>query len=231
MKPGRGPMMKTGQGIPQTFQSPEKQAGALLQKKQDPKDGDKLPSYTVKGTESVNVPGKTTGKKTTSNYDAAVKSEGTTIVDPKKITKKMTAAANKKRADAKKKDAVASKTITTPASTKTVDTSETKTIGTQTENQVKKKNTIKVENRQSKAIADKNARLIKKRKDSGDAANRVLDRRSKGGRKLTAADLTKAQLAGDYAAFSGDPLRKVNNASTRKQVRDEVKAISARPKG
>ena len=63
------------------------------------------------------------------------------------------------------------------------------------------------------------------------AANRVLDRRSAGGRKLTAKDLTKAQKAGDFAAFSGDPLRKVNNVSTRKQVRDEVKEISARPKG
>ena len=39
MKPGRGPMMKTGKGIPQTFQSPEKQAGAILQKQQDEKDG------------------------------------------------------------------------------------------------------------------------------------------------------------------------------------------------
>ena len=46
----------------------------------------------------------------TSNYDAVVKSEGTKIVDPSKITPAMTAAANKKRADAKKLDAASSST-------------------------------------------------------------------------------------------------------------------------
>ena len=225
MKPGRGPMMKTGQGIPQTFQSPEKQAAALYQKKQDPKDGDTLPSYKTKSTKSVNTP-KVEGKTTT------------TYKEPKKTAKGDAAYAALTPAQRKAQDdkykALNTKTTTTkskPAKTKTVDTSKTTTIGTETENQVKKKNTNKVENRVAKQIAEKKARLIKKRKDSGDAANRVLDRRSANGRQLTAKDLTKAQKAGDFAAFSGDPLRKVNNVSTRKQVRDEVKEISAKPKG
>ena len=225
MKPGRGPMMKTGQGIPQTFQSPEKQAAALYQKKQDPKDGDTLPSYKTKSTKSVNTP-KVEGKTTT------------TYKEPKKTAKGDAAYAALTPAQRKAQDdkykALNTKTTTTkskPAQTKTVDTSKTTTIGTKTDNQVKKEGNIKVENRQAKAIAEKKARLIKKRSDSSAAANRVLDRRSAGGRKLTAKDLTKAQLAGDFAAFSGDPLRKVNNVSTRKQVRDEVKEISAKPKG
>ena len=40
MKAGRGPMMKTGKGIPQTFQSPDNQSEAMLQQKIDPKDGE-----------------------------------------------------------------------------------------------------------------------------------------------------------------------------------------------
>ena len=140
-----------------------------------------------------------------------------------------TAAANKKRANAKKKDAVASTTTTTPASTKTVDTSKTKTIGTQTENQVKKENTNKVENRQSKALAAKKARLIKKRKDSGDTANRYLDKRSLDGRRtLSAKDLKKAQELGDFAALRGDPRGRGREAD---QAWKEVMKISALPKG
>lgn len=171
MKPGRGPMMKTGQGIPQTFQSPAKQAEALYQKKQDPKDGDKLPSYKVKSTKSVNTPGKTTTKKTTSNYDAAVKSEGTTILK-RKATAAETAAANKKRAEAKKKDASASTTTTTPASTKTVDTSKTVTLGKETANQVKKRGNINKTNAREKRAAIKNAAYTQAAADSTASSKR-----------------------------------------------------------
>ena len=67
MKPGRGPMMKTGQGIPQTFQSPEKQAGALLQEKQDPKEGTIFTANddtgaTLSSSNSTTTPSKTREK-------------------------------------------------------------------------------------------------------------------------------------------------------------------------
>lgn len=64
----------------------------------------------------VKIPGKNTveevitpGTPGTSNYDAAVASEGTKQVDPKKITPAMKARANKKRADAKAADTAAAK--------------------------------------------------------------------------------------------------------------------------
>ena len=180
MKPGRGPMMKTGQGIPQTFQSPEKQAAALYQKKQTPKDGDKLPSYEVKSTKSVNTPGKTTTKKTTSNYDAAVKSEGTTILN-RPATAAETAAANKKRAEAKKKDASASTTTTTPASTKTVDTSETVTLGKETANQVKKRGNTNKTNARDKRTAIKNAAYTQAAADSTASSKRDRKRFTRDG--------------------------------------------------
>jgi hypothetical protein len=49
MNPGRGPMQKTGRGIPQAFQSPLNQA-----KKKDVMSGDQLPSYTRNTTTSDN---------------------------------------------------------------------------------------------------------------------------------------------------------------------------------
>ena len=53
MKAGRGPKMKTGEGIPQTFQSPGNQTEALLQKKQGPRDGEfKKELETVRNRDS-----------------------------------------------------------------------------------------------------------------------------------------------------------------------------------
>lgn len=226
MKPGRGPMMKTGRGIPETFQTPIRQD---LNKK-DPKDGDKLPSYKVKSTKSVNTPKvdaktittKTPKKSLKQAYaDRGAEYKNLSFENYSKVAKK----------DSAYGTSGGTKTTTIkarPASTTTVDTSETKTIGKETMNQVKKRGQTAVENRQSKAIAERKARLIKKRSDSTAAANSYLDRRSKNGRKLTAKDLKGAQRAGDMAAFKGDPLSKTGS---RKQAYNEVKEISATPKG
>ena len=75
-------------------------------------DGHKHASKTILKRETSGGGSSSSSSSTsgTSNYDAVVKSEGTKIVDPSKITPAMTAAANKKRADAKKLDAASSST-------------------------------------------------------------------------------------------------------------------------
>ena len=103
MKPGRGPMMKTGQGIPQTFQSPEKQAGAILQKQQDEKDGTTFTvnddtGATLSSTNSTTTPSKTR-EKTNFSTDATKRAK-------QKKWIKDNPEAYKKALDAKKKKPV-----------------------------------------------------------------------------------------------------------------------------
>ena len=174
MKPGRGPKMKTGQGIPQTFQSPENQAGALLQNKQDPtkdpkkdpRDGDKLPSYKVKSTKSVNTP-KVEGKTTTTYKKPTRTAEGDAAYAA------LTPAQRKAQDD--KYKALNTKTTTTesrPAKTTTVDTSKTVTLGKETASQVEKRGKINTTNARDKREAIKNAAYTKAAADSTASSER-----------------------------------------------------------
>ena len=109
----------------------------------------------------------------TSNYDAVVKSEGTRIVDPSKITPAMTAAANKKRADAKKLDAASSSTSSGGGSS----TTSSKTIvspNSMAETQLQGE--IKAENRSQRLAFSKAETNIRAGNDSITASNQFLDK-------------------------------------------------------
>ena len=226
MKAGRGPMMKTGRGIPQTFQSPENQAKALLQKKQDPKDGDdQIPSYEVQNTKTVNVPEVKGSTKTT--YKKPVRTP-----EGDEAYAKLTPAQRKAQdAKYKKLNTTTTTSKSKPAETNTVQSSETKTIGTETVNSVKAKNEEAVKNRQKEAEAKKKARLIQKRLDSGKAANKYLNKIKDANLKITPYHKKKAQEKGDKAALRGGFKSFPKSVEGRQTNRDEVLEISQLPNG
>ena len=212
MNPGRGPMQKTGRGIPQAFQSPLNQA-----KKKDVMSGDQLPSYTENTTTSKNsgsgsgtstksmTQSKRVGtikkKKSLPGYDAAYDAQS----DAKKATqtreqfKEAASAYNaKKKATAKNPESSSSNDSANPSSkqkssssTSSTTKSKTTSIGKETKNQVKAKGKEKVVNARSKRNAEKQAAIIKAKDDSTSVSNK--------GRKLTTRDgripLTKANAA------------------------------------
>ena len=157
----------------------------------DPKKKNTLPSYTEtsykgsttsKGGDSNSSTSSTTSNvgNSSSNYDAVVKSEGTKIVDPSKITPAMTAAANKKRADAKAKDASinASSNSQMPSSTSQNNESSTKTVslGNQTRSQIEQGGQTKMSNRIEKIRAKKDAVKAQAAIDSTKKSNQEYDR-------------------------------------------------------
>ena len=109
----------------------------------------------------------------TSNYDAVVKSEGTRIVDPSKITPEMTAAANKKRADAKKLDAASSSTSSGGGSSTT---SSTTVVSPNSMAETQLQGKIKAENRLSLNNFNRAETNIKAANDSINVSNRFLDK-------------------------------------------------------
>jgi hypothetical protein len=109
----------------------------------------------------------------TSNYDAVVKSEGTKIVDPSKITPAMTAAANAKRASAKKLDASSSSTSSGGGSSTTSSNTIT-SKNSMAESQLQGK--IKAENRQSLNAFKRAETNIKASNDSITVSNAFLNK-------------------------------------------------------
>ena len=109
----------------------------------------------------------------TSNYDAVVKSEGTKIVDPSKITPAMTAAANAKRASAKKLDASSSSTSSGGGSS----TTSSKTIvSPNSMAETKLGGEIKAENRSQLNAFKKLETNIRAGNDSITASNQFLNK-------------------------------------------------------
>ena len=142
--PGKGTARTTGSGLAMRgLVNPSSAPTHMHEGKAHPKSeslSKKAPSATIKSRKVVNTPGSVTtsktkssgGKKTTAAYDAVVKSEGTKIVDPSKITPEMTAAANAKRAKARATDKAnsassssSSKTVVTKPSRKVTESSKT----------------------------------------------------------------------------------------------------------
>ena len=217
MNPGRGPMQKTGRGIPQAFQSPLNQA-----KKKDVMSGDQLPSYTKNTTTSDNsasgsgsstksmtqskesASGSSSKKKKSSKklpgydkaYDALSPKKKSTLSREQFTADAMAYNAKKKAAaknpesssDKKKVDSRMKKDSSTTSSTTR---SKTTSLGTQTKNQVKAKGKEKVVNARSKRNAEKQAAIIRAKSDSTKVSNK--------GRKLTTRDgripLTEANAA------------------------------------
>jgi len=142
--PGKGTARTTGSGLAMRgLVNPSSAPTHMHEGKAHPKSeslSKKAPSATIKSRKVVNTPGSITtsktkssgGKKTTAAYDAVVKSEGTKIVDPSKITPEMTAAANARRAQARATDKAnsaasssSSKTVVTKPSRKVTESSRT----------------------------------------------------------------------------------------------------------
>ncbi len=142
--PGKGTARTTGSGLAMRgLVNPSSAPTHMHEGKAHPKSeslSKKAPSATIKSRKVVNTPGSVTtsktkssgGKKTTAAYDAVIKSEGTKIVDPSKITPEMTAAANAKRAKARATDKAnsassssSSKTVVTKPSRKVTESSKT----------------------------------------------------------------------------------------------------------
>ena len=142
--PGKGTARTTGSGLASRgLVNPSSAPTHMHEGKKHSKTeslSKKAPSATIESRFVENKPGSVRtsktkssgGKKTTAAYDAVVKSEGTKIVDPKKITPEMTAAANLKRKKAKATDKAnssssssSSKTVVTKPSRKVTESSRT----------------------------------------------------------------------------------------------------------
>lgn len=213
MNPGRGPMQRTGRGIPMSFQSP-------LNQSKDVMDGDKLPSYTEKTTTSKNSgggSGSSTKSMTKSKVSASSKKKPTykeTYGDAQKkkygSLEAYSAAGDAYNAGQKKKSTakpVVESKKKSSSSTSSTTKSKTTTIGKDTKNQVKAKGVEKNANRRSKRNAEKQAALIKSKKDSTNMSNAKVKRYTKDGkiplRKDVADRITAA--SNSYARRTAEP--------------------------
>ena len=232
MNPGRGPMQKTGRGIPQAFQSPLNQA-----KKKDVMSGDQLPSYTENTTTSKNsgsgsgttvksmtqskesASGSSSKKKKSSKklpgydkaYDALSPKKKSTLSREQFTADAMAYNAKKKAAaknpesssDKKKVDSRMKKDSSTSSTTK----SETISIGKETKNQVKAKGEEKVVNARSKRNAEKRAAIIKAKGDSTAVSNEGRKRVTRDGKlpldKVAAKKITARANAKGRSSLRG----------------------------
>ena len=141
----------------------------------------------------------------TSNYDAVVKSEGTKIVDPSKITPAMTAAANKKRADAKKLDAASSSTSSGGGSSTT---SSNTVVSKNSMAESKLGGSILAENRSQRNAFNKAETNIRASNDSIAASNQFLNKlpafKQNLPRVKTAAGIVGGKAAHKRRVSSGD---------------------------
>ena len=233
MNPGRGPMQKTGRGIPQAFQSPLNQA-----KKKDVMSGDQLPSYTENTTTSKNsgsgsgttvksmtqskesASGSSSKKKKSSKklpgydkaYDALSPKKKSTLSREQFTADAMAYNAKKKAAaknpesssDKKKVDSRMKKDSSTTSSTTR---SKTTSLGTQTKNQVKAKGKEKVVNARSKRNAEKQAAIIRAKSDSTKVSNEGRKRVTRDGKlplnKVTAKKITARANAKGRSSLRG----------------------------
>ena len=170
----------------------------------DPKD--KLHSYTQTNTTTSRTGATGSGsnmkKKSTSNlsdYQSGLKDLGPDF----KPTAAQTAAANKKVAELKKKDADAAEfnkniSKSSGGSVKTKVETKTKTLGTQTQKDILKEGTEFKSNRKAKVQAERGAAMDKAQKDSIKVAQDYIKNVQKR-RKVTQKDLEFAARAGDRA--------------------------------
>ena len=104
-----GPAGVNGNNITKDIPSPSKMRGYSMKASPFKQKATEVGINVLKTKTSPDTEEEVAGTPGTANYDAAVASEGTKIVDPKKITQSMTDKANKKRADAKVADVAAAK--------------------------------------------------------------------------------------------------------------------------
>ena len=231
MNPGRGPMQKTGRGIPQAFQSPLNQA-----KKKDVMSGDQLPSYTENTTTSKNsgsgsgttVKSMTQSKESASGssskkkkslpgYDKAydAQSDAKKAGQTREQFKEAAIAYNaKKKADSKNPSSSSSSSAPassskkkSSSSTSSTTRSKTTSLGTQTKNQVKAKGKEKVVNARDKRNAEKQAAIIRAKSDSTNTSNRLRKTVTKDGKipldKVKAKKITAAANASGRNSLRG----------------------------
>lgn len=219
--PGKGTARTTGSGLAMRgLVNPSSAPTHMHEGKAHPKSeslSKKAPSATIKSRKVVNKPGSVTtsktksssGKKTTAAYDAAVKSEGTKIVDPSKITPEMTAAANAKRAKARATDKAnsvssssSSKTVVTKPSRKVTESSKSISEG-ESAYDIQRKSELANENSASKRAMNKEIAANQASIDSSKYANKYRASKAKDfGPKAydDVATTTKAVQKGNKAA-------------------------------
>ena len=117
-----------------------------------------------------------------------------------------------------------------PSSSSSTTTTNTK-IGTLTPNSVKLSGEEQLQNNKNKIVAERQARVLARKKDSTNAANRYLDRKGRSTGTLTELDALKAQQFGDRAALaSGNRAnRDMGYPRSRESIREIVNEISAKP--
>jgi hypothetical protein len=113
-----------------------------------------------------------------------------------------------------------------------VSTNTTNTkIGNLTPNSVALSGEEQLQNNKNKIIAERQARLLARKKDSTDAANKYLARKGRQSGTLTELDALKAQQFGDRAALaSGNRAnRDMGYPRSSQSIREIVNEISAKP--
>jgi|TARA_B110000259_G_scaffold185003_1_gene233186 hypothetical protein len=221
MNPGRGPMQKTGRGIPQAFQSPLNQA-----KKKDVMSGDQLPSYTRNTTTSDNsASGSGSSTKSMTQSKESSKGKGKKLptyketygdAEKKKYGSLEAYSAAGDAYNAKKQQAksdsssVADRVMDKKkqsSSTSSTTKSKTTSIGNQTKNQVKAKGIEDKGNAVDKRKAEKQAAIIRAKSDSTKVSNEGRKRVTRDGKlplnKVTAKKITARANAKGRSSLRG----------------------------
>ena len=211
----------------------EKAARLAAEKKSSGEDSGlskELPNYDTSSLDTKITPPTSSSSSTsnTSNYDAAVKAEGTNIVDPSKITPEMTRVANQKRADAKKLDAASnsnSSSSSTGGLTETKSTVNT-TIGEKSADQINKEAIVANKNVTNKLAASKENQLNLSRIDSTNVADAYRNKVAKNNNKPYLYNDPKVI---ENATAKGNRAGQVNLATAGYHANQEIRSAYTSP--
>ena len=203
----------------------------------DPVDGDAVPNYDTTNTTVRPNTNSTSSSSSSSSSSSrprrtreqAFQNRGSQYanMNREEYNKEIDAYNAKNRAVSSNNSSSSDNSSSSSVSTNTTNTK----IGNLTPNSVALSGEEQLQNNKNKIIAERQARLLARKKDSTDAANKYLARKGRQSGTLTELDALKAQQFGDRAALaSGNrPNRDMGYPRSSQSIREIVNEISAKP--
>jgi hypothetical protein len=203
----------------------------------DPVDGDAVPNYDTTNTTVRPNTNSTSSSSSSSSSSSrprrtreqAFQNRGSQYanMNREEYNKEIDAYNAKNRAVSSNNSSSSDNSSSSSVSTNTTNTK----IGNLTPNSVALSGEEQLQNNKNKIIAERQARLLARKKDSTDAANKYLARKGRQSGTLTELDALKAQQFGDRAALaSGNRAnRDMGYPRSSQSIREIVNEISAKP--
>jgi hypothetical protein len=203
----------------------------------DPVDGDAVPNYDTTNTTvrpNTNSTSSSSSSSSSSSRPRRTREQAFQVrgsqyanMNREEYNKEIDAYNAKNRAVSSNNSSSSDNSSSSSVSTNTTNTK----IGNLTPNSVALSGEEQLQNNKNKIIAERQARLLARKKDSTDAANKYLARKGRQSGTLTELDALKAQQFGDRAALaSGNRAnRDMGYPRSSQSIREIVNEISAKP--